>query len=88
MNQHAHRNHHSTETMESMEYGKVTGTVLLNFSAAFDLVDHNLLLMKLNCYKFSVSSLDWIKSYLTGRTSMMFINGAYSQPMEIECGVP
>ena len=61
-NQHSYRDNHSTETalihlidqcLENMEKGLLTGAVMLDFSAAFDIVDHNLLLAKLKCYNFS-----------------------------------
>ena len=51
INQHAYKDNHSTETvliqltdqcLENMEKGLLTGAVMLDFSAAFDLVDHNL----------------------------------------------
>ena len=79
MNQHAYRENHSTETaliqltddcLRNMENGLLTGVALLDFSAAFDLVDHDLLLLKLKDYNFSEGAIDWIKSYLTGRISI------------------
>lgn len=97
MNQHGYRNNHSTETaliqltdscLENMEHGLITGIALLDFSAAFDLVDHNLLLLKLKSYNFSDCALNWIKSYLSGRTMSVCINAAYSDPTEMVCGVP
>ena len=97
INQHAYRDNHSTETalinltdqcLENMEQGLLTGTVMLDFSAAFDLVDHNLLLAKLKCYNFSDTAVGWICSYLSGRTSTVYINGSYSNLIEMECGVP
>ena len=71
--------HHSTESaliqlsdncLRKMENGLLTGVVLLDFSAAFDLVDHDLLLLKQKCYHFSDSAIDWIKSYLSDRSSV------------------
>ncbi len=96
-NQHAYRINHSTESallhltdscLDNMENGMLTGAALLDFSAAFDLIDHNLLLLKLKCYNFSDNAINWIKSYLTGRTSTVYINGAFSNPIEMTCGVP
>ena len=69
-------------------HGTLTGAALLDFSAAFDLIDHNLLLLKLKCYNFSDNAINWIKSYLNGRTSTVYINGAFSDPIEMNCGVP
>ena len=61
--------HLTDQYLENMENGLFTGVVMLDFSAAFDLVDRNLLLAKLKCYNFSDSAVSWICSYLTGRTS-------------------
>ena len=97
INRHVYRDNHSTETalihltdqcLENMEQGLLTGAVMLDFSAAFDLVDHNLLLAKLKCYNFSDRAVGWICSYLSGRTSTVYINGSYSNLIEMECGVP
>ena len=71
-----------------MENGLVTGVALLDFSGAFDLVDHDILLLKLKDYNFSGGAIDWIKSYLTGRILMVNINCEFSSPMKIVCGVP
>jgi hypothetical protein len=49
------------------------GDVLLDFSAAFDIIDHNLLLRKRICYGFTTSALLWIQSYLSNRTQRVFL---------------
>lgn len=70
--QHAYREKHSTATamiqmvddwLKEMEQKKIIGVVMLDFSAAFDIIDHELLLNKFICYGFSQSVLVWIKSY-------------------------
>ena len=47
--------------------GQVSGVVLLDLSAAFDLVDPDLLISKLEIYGVEKEGLDWIHSYLTNR---------------------
>ena len=47
---------------------KIAGTVFLDQSSAFDLVDHQLLLEKLECYNFSAKALSWFTTYLEDRT--------------------
>ena len=74
----AYRSHHSSETallkvindlLMNMDKGHVSLLVLLDLSAAYDTVDHQILLktlqMKLGVY---VSALSWFKSYLEGRS--------------------
>ena len=63
--------------------------LLLDLSAAFDTVDHEILLKRLNS-KFSIcgTALDWFRSYLTNRTQVVLIDGKKSQSRELKCGVP
>ncbi|KAI8505783.1 hypothetical protein Bbelb_161360 [Branchiostoma belcheri] len=95
--QHAYRKCHSTETvllkmtdewLDNMDKGLMTSVVLLDYSAAFDLVDHTLLLKKLAVYGFSADALSWIQSYLSDRNWQVYANGAYSQTRVLQCGVP
>ena len=46
----------------------IVGAALLDFSAAFDIIDHSLLLEKRMCYGFTPPAIMWIKSYLSNRT--------------------
>ena len=51
-----------------MDSGLLTGVVFLDLRKAFDTVDHNILLNKLNTFNFSPECIDWFKPYL-GRES-------------------
>lgn len=95
--QHAYRRGHSTATAltqmvddwyKQIDQQNIVGAVMLDFSAAFDLLNHQLLLDKLRCYGFDVSSTQWLKSYLTNRTQSVFFNGCYSASTAVTCGVP
>ena len=70
------------------ERGELTGVCMLDMSAAFDVVNHQLLLKKLRLYGFDQNSLAWMTSYLSGRTQSVCIDGTLSDPLEVLQGVP
>ena len=94
--QSAYRSCHSTETallkvtsdaLTAADRGTILG--FLDLSAAFDCVDHQILMTRLErTFGISCSALDWIKSYLEGRTQRVRYNGAISALAELSCGVP
>ena len=95
--QSAYRPHHSTETallrvqndiLTGIDKKEVTLLVLLDLSAAFDTVDHTILLNRLQ--KIGITGLvyDWFSSYLTGRTQAVFVDGVSSDSVNLTCGVP
>ena len=65
----------------------IVGAVLLDFSAAFDIIDHSLLLEKRICYGFTPPAIMWIKSYLSNRTQRVFFNGCLSNIFQFESGI-
>ena len=92
------RKYHSTETavgkvyndiILSLDRGQPTALVLLDFSAAFDCVDHVLLTDLLHT-SFGVTStaLDWIGSFLSNRTHLIRLGRATSRVSAVDCGVP
>ena len=68
--------------------GNVNAVVFLDLKKAFDTVDHEILLSKLNAYGVRNIANDWFKSYLSGRTQKCFVNGFLSEGRSISCGVP
>ncbi|CAB4016802.1 RNA-directed DNA polymerase from transposon X-element, partial [Paramuricea clavata] len=97
-NQSAYREFHSTETallrvkndiLMNMNRQHVTLLVLLDLSAAFDTVDHVLLLQRLQL-KFGLSGtvLKWFTSYLSQRTQRVTVGGVSSEKFKVDCGVP
>ena len=62
--------------------------IYLDFQKAFDTVNHNILLHKLNHYGIRGNVLNWFKSYLTDRKQFTFVNGTESTTSQINCGVP
>ena len=94
--QSAYRQHYSTETtLLNMcdnilkKHGKCTSMVCLDLNAAFDTVNHNILLGILNSY-FGISdhALAWISSYLSKRKFLVQIGQLTSKTTEIDFSVP
>ena len=77
------------DILNEIDKGKAVILLLLDLSAAFDMVDHQLLLDILrNKFRIEGTALKWFKSYLTGRKWKVVINGTYSCDQEATCGVP
>ena len=96
-NHHAYRSGHNTTTaliqlydgwVESVQEGKLAGVCFLDMSAAFDIVDHQLLLKKLELYGFNQDMLGWTSSYLADRHQAVSIDGCISRLKLVEHGVP
>ena len=75
--------------LSSMNDGKVTALTLLDLSAAFDTIDHDILLMRLgNWFGVSEKALDWFKSHLTGRSQRIKLGNSLSSRSYLSFGVP
>ena len=64
------------------------GALLTDLSNAFDCLDHELLIAKLNAYGFSLTALKLVHNYLSNRKQRTKINSTYSSLLEIIIGVP
>ena len=62
--------------------------IFLDLSKAFDTIDHSILLCKLHHYGIHSFMLDWFRSYLSGRSQYVNINGVNSDRLDITYGVP
>ena len=96
-NQFGFRKNHSTSLALIDLYEKVSLAldrnehavgVFLDLSKAFDTVDHNILLDKLEHYGICGVALDGVRSYLSNRLQFVQVNGQCSSPQTICCGVP
>ena len=74
--------------LDSLEKGEMAGVCFLDMSAAFDIVDHQLLISKLELYGFDRGMQDWVSSYLSGRSQCVSIDGSLSKFMDVRHGVP
>ena len=72
----------------SVDNSKIFGALLTVFSKAFDCLDHELLIAKLNAYGFSLTALKLVHNYLSNRKQRTKINSAYSSLLEIIFGIP
>lgn len=96
--QSAYREGYSTETaltstldniFSSIDNGKACLSVCLDLSAAFDTVDHQLLLSRLTkSFGVSGTALNWLASYLGNRNQQVGIGTARSEPTVCTAGVP
>ena len=97
-NQSAYRKKHNTETailkifndlLMAADNKNISILVLLDLSAAFDTIDHRILLKRLKeTFGFDGIVLKWFESYLCNRTQSVNINGSTSSPQTIQFGVP
>ena len=62
--------------------------VLLDFSKAFDTVNHKILLGKLDAYGIRGIPLNWLQNYLSNRKQYVELDGIKSQNHTILCGIP
>ena len=74
--------------LDSLEKGDMAGVCFLDMSAAFDIVDHPILLDKLALYGFDDGMLDWASSYLSDRSQCVCIDGSLSSLQQVKHGVP
>ena len=96
--QSSYKQHHSTETaltcvqddfLRAIDDKKSVLLLMLDLSAAFDTVDHTILINRLrNRLGIGGTALDWFQSYLTNRKCQVILNGTKSHNTLLDCGVP
>ena len=72
----------------AIDRGDINGVILLDFRKAFDLINHECLLKKLDIYQCDDNANTWFRSYLTGRTQQTSFSGHLSETAAITAGVP
>ena len=70
------------------ESGLYTGMILIDLQKAFDTVNHDILLKKMEFIGFSEETTKWFKSYLSNRKFKVHIKNTFSEPGNLLCGVP
>ena len=95
--QHGFRKLHSTETaslefidkiMQHLDNGKSPIAIFIDLSKAFDTIDHNILLHKLEYYGIKGIELKWVSSYLSNRMQYVSYKSTSSSLLPISTGVP
>ena len=95
-NQHGFRKKRSCESQliitlndiaSSFDNGKQIDSILLDFSKAFDKVDHKKLILKLRYYGVNGKTIMWIKDFLHNRSQKVIVNGKESAPKAVLSGV-
>ena len=95
--QHGFREKRSCETQlimliedlaRSASVGKQTDIILLDFSKAFDKVNHSKLLWKLHQYGIRGQVLSWVRAFLGSRSQQVVIDGEESESIPVTSGVP
>ena len=76
------------EIKESSDNGKFGCGIFIDLKKAFDTVNHQILLVKLEHYGIRGALLKWFESYLTDRKQYVYHNGIASSMESITCGVP
>ena len=96
-NQYGFRTEHSTEfaaleladrVLTSMDHNETPINIYLDLSKAFDTLDHEILLAKLQYYGIHGTPLELLKSYLSNRKQYVEIEDTKSKMLDISTGIP
>ncbi|WP_419615719.1 reverse transcriptase family protein [Thiolapillus sp.] len=96
--QSAYRAGHSTETallrvindiLSALDNDNISVLLLLDLSAAFDTIDHQILLSRLySLFGIQSTALEWFESYLSDRCQFTSVNNSSSPQSQLKYGVP
>jgi hypothetical protein len=78
----------SQHWLSAVNQSQLSGSVFLDLSKAFDLVDHSILLKKLALYLQNSDAVKLLSSFLDNRVQRVYVNGAFSVEGKLVYGVP
>ena len=95
--QHGFRRNHSTSTAifelvqyiyEKLDTRNYVGCIYVDYSKAFDTLDHKILCKKLECFGLDKTVVNWCRDYLHNRKQRVKVNDAISNLADVTYGVP
>ena len=79
---------HIDTVLKSLNDGNEVDVIYLDYSKAFDKVDHRLLLEKLKLYGITGKVFNWLECFLTSRQQTVVVDGTKSTFQDVTSGVP
>ena len=80
--------HLSNKIATGFKSGLFTGMILFDLQKAFDTINHDILINKMEYLGFSKDAIFWFKSYETNRKIKVNSNKTFLEPRKLSCGVP
>ena len=74
--------------LQHLDKGDLSSALFLDLSAGFDVINHEILLMKMREYNFNKDTINWFSSYLLDRSQCVQIESSFSPSIPVPWGVP
>ena len=74
--------------LENYNTNRISSCIFVDYSKAFDTIDHSVLAHKLSLYGCSKRIVDWHVDYFRNRQQRTSVNGMVSESLLLSCGVP
>ena len=74
--------------LDNTELDKATIACFVDFSKAFDTINHNTFLSKIKHLRFDENVCKWFQHYLKDRSQVVLVNDRLSDPMDVSIVVP
>ena len=78
----------TSDVLKAVQDKKQCDTVVMDFSKGFDKVSHDRLIYKLDRAGIDLHTRNWIKSFLSGRSQKVVVDGVTSESVPVTSGVP